>query len=135
MKYYYCLFVVIFLPSIDANCNHTTEWFNENSPSQSQGHDIERFSLIRAKYPWKFELSRWTGSFEVRAAPNQNLNSTQPQLIDKYTRIYEGLICHAVNGKQCVDYEVSREETISNRSNDLIISILLTSEDSILCGI
>ncbi len=27
-------------------------------------------------------------------------------LIESYTKISDGFICHAINGKQCVDYEV-----------------------------
>ena len=89
-------------------CNYTSEWFNENHPwdSRSDGNDIERFSLIRAKYPSKFEINRWTGSFEIRQASKQQITNTNIILIEKYTQISDGFVCHAINGGRCIDYEV-----------------------------
>ena len=92
---------------IDSQCNYTMHWFNENHPwiSQPNGNDIERFSLIQAKYPSFFEFNRWTGYFDVRIASSQSIID-KTILIEHYTRINDGFICHAVNGKQCIDYEV-----------------------------
>jgi hypothetical protein len=104
----YCFLIVfISLPLIYSQCDYTLQWFNENHPwdSQSNGNDIERFSLIQAKYPSIFEFSRWTGYIEIRNASYQK-ETNQTMLIENYTRITDGLICHAINGKQCVDFEV-----------------------------
>jgi hypothetical protein len=104
----YTLFILfISFPLIYGICNYTSEWFNENHPwdSHLNGSDIERFSLIRAKYPLVFEISRWTGLFEIRNASNTHMTTTT-MLIENYTVINDGFICHAINGKQCVDYEV-----------------------------
>ena len=105
---YSLVIVLVLTPLIHANCNNTSEWFNENNPSDpaSNGNDIERFALIRAKYPWKFDISRWTGEFEIRPAANQSVTDNSTALISKYARISDGLICHAVNKLRCMDFEV-----------------------------
>jgi hypothetical protein len=104
---YSLLILFVSFPLIYSQCNYTIHWFNENHPwdSQSNGNDIERFSLIQAKYPSIFEFSRWTGYIEIRNASYQKLND-KTMLIEDYTKIADGFICHAINGKQCVDYEV-----------------------------
>jgi hypothetical protein len=101
---YTLLILFIFLPLIHSQCNYS-KWFNENHPWDSNGHDIERFPLIRAKYPSLFEINRWTGLFEIRNASYQKITD-KTMLIENYTEINDGFICHAINGKQCVDYEV-----------------------------
>lgn len=104
---YILLILFINFSLIHSQCNYTSEWYNENHPwdSQFNGSDVERFSLIRAKYPLVFEITRWTGLFEIRKASFQQ--TTDPGiLIENYTKIPDGFICHAVDGKQCVDYEV-----------------------------
>jgi hypothetical protein len=123
------LILVISLPLIRADCEYPSEWFNENQPwtSNSQGHDIERFPLIRAKYPWKFEIARWIGTFEIRRAQNQYFSKNTTELIEKYVRISDGLICHAVNGQRCVDYEVDQ----SFSSNPFVIIDLSIRFDSV----
>lgn len=92
---------------VDSQCNYTMHWFNDNHPwdSQSNGNDIERFSLIQAKYPSFFQFNRWTGYFDIRNASFQTITD-KTILIESYTRINDGFICHAIDGKQCVDYEV-----------------------------
>ncbi len=104
---YSLLTLFIFFPLIYSQCDYTIQWFNENHPwdSQFNGNDIERFSLIQAKYPSIFEFSRWTGYFEIRNASYQKLTN-KTMLIESYTKINDGFICHAINGKQCIDYEV-----------------------------
>ncbi|CAF1025387.1 unnamed protein product [Rotaria sordida] len=103
------ILVILFIsfPLFHCKCNNASEWFNENHPwdFQSDGNDIERFSIIRAKYPFKFEYSLWTGLFEIRKASYQSVTN-QTMLIEDYTQIYDGFICHAINGKQCIDYEI-----------------------------
>ena len=104
---YSLLILLISFPLIHGICNYTDQWFNENHPwsPDAQGNDIERFSIIRAKYPSVFEINRWNGSFEIRKASYQQ--TTNPaMLIENYTKIHDGFLCHAINGKQCVDYEV-----------------------------
>jgi len=104
---YSLLILFVSFPLIHSQCNDTIEWFNENHPwdSQSDGHDIERFSLIQAKYPSGFEINQWTGLIEIRSASYQKITD-KTMLIENYTKINDGFICHAINGKQCVDYEV-----------------------------
>lgn len=101
------LILLVCFRVISSQCNYTLQWFNEDHPwdSGKNGNDIERFSLIRAKYPSIFEISRWTGYFEIRNASYQKVTDST-MLIENYTRINDGFICHAINGKQCVDYEV-----------------------------
>ncbi len=98
---------VSFLPLIHGQCNYTIRWFNENHPwdSNSNGNDIERVSLIRATYPSIFEFNRWTGFIDIRKASYQKITN-QTMLIENYTKINDVFICHAIYGKQCVDYEV-----------------------------
>lgn len=105
---YTLLILFVSFPLTYGICNYTSQWFNENHPGDFHlnGSDIERFSLIRAKYPSVFEISRWTGLFEIRSAPNQT-TTDETMLIVNYTKINDGFICHAINGKQCVDYEVT----------------------------
>jgi len=104
---YSLLILCVSFSLIYSQCNYTTIWFNGNHPwdSNSDGNDIERFSLIRAKYPSIFEINRWTGYFEVRQASYQKITDKM-MLIESYTQISDGFICHAIGGKQCVDYEV-----------------------------
>ncbi|CAF2360569.1 unnamed protein product [Rotaria sp. Silwood2] len=104
---YFLLILFISFPLFHCECNYTSEWFNENHPwdIESDGNDIERFSLIRAKYPLIFEFNEWTGLFEIRKASYQPITN-QTMLIENYTQIYDGFICHAINGKQCIDYEI-----------------------------
>jgi hypothetical protein len=104
---YSLLFLFVFFPLIYSQCNYTIKWFNENHPwdSNSDGNDIERFSLIRVKYPSIFEFNRWTGFIEIRNASYQKITD-ETMLIEHYTKIDDGFICHAINGKQCIDYEV-----------------------------
>ncbi|CAF0724304.1 unnamed protein product [Rotaria sp. Silwood1] len=104
---YILLILFISFPLFHCECNNTSEWFNENHPwdLELDGNDIERFSIIRAKYPSKFEFTQWTGFFEIRKASYQQI--TNPTLlIENYTQIYDGFICHSINGKQCIDYEI-----------------------------
>ncbi|UJR25911.1 hypothetical protein I4U23_007259 [Adineta vaga] len=104
---YTLLILFVSFSLTDSQCNYTSEWFNEYHPweSHSNGNDIERLGLIQAKYPKTFELTRWTGSFEIRQASYQKLTN-ETILMTHYTTIKDGLICHAVGGKQCVDYEI-----------------------------
>lgn len=104
----YTLFILcLTVPLVHGVCDYASSWFNEHQPwdIESMGSDIERYSVIGAKYPWVFEMTRWTGTFEIRRAPHQALTN-ESLLITNYTVIKDGFICHAVNGKQCVDYEV-----------------------------
>jgi hypothetical protein len=101
------MILFVSFPLIHSQCNYTSQWFNENHPwdSHSEGNDIERFPLIRAKYPSIFEINRWTGLFQIRNASYQQITD-KTMLIENYTEIIDGFICHAINGKQCIDYEV-----------------------------
>lgn len=103
----FLILLLFCFPLIDSQCNYTMHWFNENHPwiSQSNGNDIERFSIIQAKHPSFFEFNKWTGYFDVRIASTQPISNTT-NFIESYTRINDGFICHAINGKQCIDYEV-----------------------------
>ncbi|CAF0774444.1 unnamed protein product [Adineta ricciae] len=104
---YTLLILLAFFPLIHSQCNYTSDWFNENHPWEpnSNGNDIERFSLIRARYPWIFELTPWTGLFEIRRASHQQMTNGTISIAN-YTSIRDGFICHAVDGQQCVDYEI-----------------------------
>ncbi|CAF3193332.1 unnamed protein product [Rotaria socialis] len=104
---YILLILLISFPLNHGECNYTTEWFNENHPweTHSNGHDIERYSIIRAKYPLTFDITQWTGSFEIRKADDHR--RVDPEiLIENYTKIHDGFICHAINGKLCADFEI-----------------------------
>lgn len=105
------LLLSICLPLIHADCDYTSEWFNENHPwdASANGNDIERFPLIQAKYPWKFEYSQWTGGIRIRPATEQKPVSNATELISKYVQIKDGLICHAVNQQRCTDFEVEED--------------------------
>lgn len=103
---YFVLILLLFFEKVNGNCHDFTEWFNENDPSKTDGHEVERFSIIRSKYQSKFEFIRWTGSFETRPTPDKNYTNFQYEYIDSYTRINDGILCHAPVGKHCVDFEV-----------------------------
>ena len=116
---YSWLFILISLPLIQSECDYASQWFNENRPSisQSNGHEIERYALIRAKYPWKFELTQWNGLFEIRRAENQSYVIGQPQYIEKYINITDGILCQSLNGKRCMDFEVNHSKIIVSLEN------------------
>lgn len=104
---YSLLILFVSFSLIYSQCNFTILWFNDNHPwdIHSDGNDIERFSLIQPKYLSIFEFNRWTGYFEIRKSSYQTITNPE-MLIVNYTKINDGFICHAINGKQCVDYEV-----------------------------
>lgn len=104
---YSLLILLLCFSVVYSQCTYTLQWFNENHPwdTQSNGNDVERFSLIRAKYPSIFEINRWTGYIEIRNASYQKITD-KTMLIESYTKITDGFICQAINGKQCLDYEV-----------------------------
>ncbi|CAF0934325.1 unnamed protein product [Adineta steineri] len=104
---YILLILFVSFRLIHCQCNYPSKWFNENHPwdINSKGNDIERFALIQAKYPSIFDINPWTGLFEIRnASYQQTIDNTM--LIENYTKISDGFICHAIQGKQCIDYEI-----------------------------
>ena len=103
---------LIFLISISCliDChadNRSILWFNENHPwdSNANGNDVERFSLVQIKYPEIFDLSPWTGVFEIQEASEQNITN-RTLLNTEYYKINDGFLCQAHRSKQCIDFKV-----------------------------